>query len=132
MCAPANADWVTWSGLRIEAARISASMSWIAKISASSRMTIIPSWLMSSSRPTNGEMSVAPALAASRPWFDEKISVQFVRMPSSAKRLIASRPFSLIATLTHDVRGELGEPATLLEHPVDIVGDAPRPRPDPE
>ena len=29
-----------------------------------------------------------------------KISVQLVLMPSSAKRLIASRPFSLIATLT--------------------------------
>ena len=29
-----------------------------------------------------------------------KIRVQFVRMPSSASRLIASSPFSLIATLT--------------------------------
>ena len=89
-----------WSGLRIEAARTSASISWIAKISASSRMTIIPSWLMSSSRPTNGEMRLAPALAARRPWFAVKMSVQLVLMPSSAKRLIASRPFSLIATLT--------------------------------
>ena len=29
-----------------------------------------------------------------------KMSVQLVLMPSSAKRLMASRPFSLIATLT--------------------------------
>ena len=63
-------------------------------------MTIIPSWLMSSSRPTNGEMSDAPALAARRPWLAVKISVQLVLMPSSAKRLIASSPFSDIATLT--------------------------------
>ena len=39
-------------------------------------------------------------MAASSPWFAEKISVQLVLMPSSAKRLIASRPFSLIATFT--------------------------------
>jgi hypothetical protein len=58
---------VTWSGLRIDAARTSDSISWIANISASSRMTIMPSWLMSSSRPTNGLIRLAPALAASRP-----------------------------------------------------------------
>src|SRR5664280_1908453 len=69
-------------------------------MSASSRMTVIPSSLMSSRRPTNGERRLAPALAARSPWLAEKISVQFVLIPSSAKRLIASRPFSLIATLT--------------------------------
>ena len=63
-------------------------------------MTIIPSWLMSSSRPTNGDRSEAPAFAARRPWLAVKISVQFVLIPSSAKRLIASRPSSLIGTLT--------------------------------
>ena len=52
-----------------------------------------------------------------------KISVQLVLMPSSAKRLIASRPFSDIATLTTMFGGELGEVAALLEHPVDVVGD---------
>ena len=95
----------------------------MAKISASSRMTIIPSWLMSSSRPTNGEMSDAPALAASRPWLVVKINVQLVLMPSSAKRLIASRPFSRHRDLDHDVRGELREVPALLEHPIDVVGD---------
>ncbi len=45
-------------------------------------------------------MSEAPALAASRPWFAVKIRVQLVLIPSSAKRLIASSPFSDIATLT--------------------------------
>ena len=39
-------------------------------------------------------------MAARSPWFAEKISVQLVLMPSSAKRLIASSPFSDIATLT--------------------------------
>ena len=63
-------------------------------------MTIIPSWLMSSRRPTNGDSSDAPAFAASSPWFAVKMSVQLVLMPSSAKRLMASSPFSLIATLT--------------------------------
>ena len=64
-CAPSS--WVTWRGWRIEAARTSVSSSWIATISASSRMTIMPSWLMSSSRPTNGDSSEAPAFAASSP-----------------------------------------------------------------
>ena len=45
-------------------------------------------------------MRLAPALAARRPWFAEKMSVQLVLMPSASNRLIASRPFSLIATLT--------------------------------
>ncbi len=92
-------------------------------MSASSRMTIIPSSLMSSRRPTKGDSSDAPALAASSPWFAVKISVQFVLMPSSASRLIASRPFSDIGDLDHDVRGEGGEMAALREHPVDVVGD---------
>jgi hypothetical protein len=46
----------------------------------------MPSWLMSSRRPTNGEIRLAPALAASRPWFELKTSVQLVLIPSSAKR----------------------------------------------
>jgi hypothetical protein len=84
----------------MDAARTSVSSSWIATISESSRTTIIPSWLMSSSRPTNGESRLAPAFAARSPWLAVKISVQFVLIPSSAKRLIASRPSSLIGTLT--------------------------------
>jgi hypothetical protein len=98
--APASAAWVMWRGLRIDAARTSVSSSWIATISTSSRMTIIPSWLMSSSRPTKGESSEAPAFAASSPWFAVKIRVQFVLIPSSANRDIASRPSSDIGTLT--------------------------------
>ena len=39
-------------------------------------------------------------MAASNPWFVLKIKVQLVLIPSSANREIASRPFSLIATLT--------------------------------
>ena len=69
-------------------------------MSASSRITVMPSSLMSSRRPTKGDRSAAPAFAASRPWFAVKSSVQFVRMPSSASRLMASRPFSDIAILT--------------------------------
>ncbi len=60
----------------------------------------MPSWLMSSRRPTNGDSRLAPAFAARSPWLAVKINVQLVLMPSSAKRLIASRPSSLIGTLT--------------------------------
>ena len=52
-----------------------------------------------------------------------KIRVQLVLMPSSAKRLIASRPFSLIATLTTMFGASLAKCAAFLEHPVDVVGD---------
>ena len=52
-----------------------------------------------------------------------KISVQLVLMPSSAKRLIASRPFSLIATLTTMFGAILAKWRPSLEHPVDVVGD---------
>ena len=78
-------------------------------MSTSSRMTIIPSWLMSSSRPTNGDRSDAPAFAARRPWLAVKISVQLVLMPSSAKP--ADRLEALLAhrDLDDDVRGELRE-----------------------
>src|SRR3954452_21117819 len=100
MWAPASAACVIWSGFRIEAARTSVSSSWIATISDSSRITIMPSWLMSSRRPTNGDSSDAPALAARSPWLAVKMSVQFVLIPSSANRDIASRPSSLIGTFT--------------------------------
>ena len=83
----------------------------------------MPSWLMSSRRPTNGETRLAPAFAASSPWLVLKISVQLVLMPSSAKREIASRPFSLIATLTTMFGASLAKWRPLLEHPVDVVGD---------
>ena len=66
---------------------------------------------------------MAPALAASSPWLAVKISVQLVLMPSSAKRLIASRPFSLIGTLTTMFGASFAKCAALLEHPVDVVGD---------
>ena len=95
----------------------------MATISASSRTTIIPSWLMSSSRPTNGDSRLAPAFAARSPWLAVKISVQLVLMPSSANRLIASRPFSLIGTLTTMFGASFAKRATLREHAVDILGD---------
>jgi hypothetical protein len=44
----------------------------------------MPSRLMSSSRPTKGEMKVAPALAASSAWFAEKQRVTLTMRPSSA------------------------------------------------
>jgi len=43
---------------------------------------------------------LAPAFAARSPWLAVKMSVQFVLIPSALKRLMASSPFSLIATLT--------------------------------
>ena len=68
-------------------------------------------------------MRLAPALAARRPWLAVKISVQLVLMPSSAKRLIASRPFSLIATLTTMFGASLAKWRPSSSMPVDVVGD---------
>jgi hypothetical protein len=47
---------------------------------------------MSSSRPTKGEMKVAPALAASSACAAEKQSVTLTLMPSSAQRLAGLQP----------------------------------------
>ena len=55
---------------------------------------------MSSSRPTNGDSSDAPAFAARRPWLAVKISVQLVLIPSALSLAMASRPSSLIGTFT--------------------------------
>ena len=84
----------------------------------------MPSWLMSSSRPTNGDSSDAPALAASRPWLAVKISVQLVLMPSSAKRLDGLQAVLAHRHLDHDVRRRASRSARpSREHALDVVGD---------
>ena len=92
MSAPAAAHAVTCVGILIEAAMISVSMLWIAKISAISLMRLMPSIPMSSSLPTNGLTYVAPALAASRAYAAEKISVTFVLTPMPERIFVAFRP----------------------------------------
>ena len=64
-----------------------------------------------------------PALAASRPWLAVKMSVQLVLMPSSAKREMASRPSSLMGTLTTMFGASLAKCAALAEHALDVLGD---------
>src|SRR3954470_499674 len=54
----------------------------------------------SSSRPTNGEMYVAPALAASSAWVAEKHSVTLVLMPSLVHVRTAFMPSASIGILT--------------------------------
>ncbi len=60
----------------------------------------MPSMLMSSSRPTNGEMNVAPALAASSAWFAEKQSVTLTIRPSSLSARQAFSPSQVSGTFT--------------------------------
>jgi hypothetical protein len=60
----------------------------------------MPSVATSSSRPTNGEMYVAPALAASSACVALKHSVTLVLMPSSAQILVAFRPSAISGILT--------------------------------
>ena len=79
----------------------------------------------------NGDRSDAPAFAASRPWLAVKMSVQLVLMPSSAKREIASRPSSLIGTLTTMLGASLAKWRPSREHALDVLGNdfgADRPR----
>ena len=112
-----------WSGLRIEAASTSESISWIAKISASSRMTIIPSWLMSSSRPTNGRDERRAGLGRQQALVrgeDQRAVGLDAFLGEAADRLEAVLGHR---DLDHDVRGERREVAALLEHPVDVVRD---------
>ena len=97
--APASAPSMTCRGERTEATSTSDSKPWISMMAASSRIISMPSWLMSSRRPTKGDSSQAPALAARSPWAALKMSVQLVLMPSSAKREMAERPISLMGTL---------------------------------
>ena len=52
-----------------------------------------------------------------------KMSVQLVLMPSSAKREMASRPVSLMGTLTTMLGAILREGAALAQHALDILGD---------
>ena len=60
----------------------------------------MPLVAMSSSRPTNGLMKVAPALAASSACAAEKHSVTLTRMPSPDKALQALMPSRVSGTLT--------------------------------
>ena len=61
---------------------------------------MIPGIEISSSLPRNGDTYVAPALAARRAWFAEKISVTFVLIPSAERTLTALRPSTVIGILT--------------------------------
>src|SRR4029453_8841569 len=60
----------------------------------------MPSWPISSSRPTKGEMNDAPALAASRAWAAEKHRVTFTIVPSEESALQVLRPSGVSGTFT--------------------------------
>src|SRR5262245_42846630 len=65
-----------------------------------SAIRLMPSWPMSSSRPTKGEMNVAPALAASSAWAAEKHRVTFTIVPSEASALQVFSPSGVSGTFT--------------------------------
>ena len=60
----------------------------------------MPSWLMSSRRPTKGEMKAAPALAASNAWEGEKHRVTLTLVPPWLSARQALRPSHVSGTLT--------------------------------
>ena len=78
----------------------------------------MPSMLMSSSRPTKGEMKVAPALAASSAWFAEKQRVTLTIRPSSESVRQALSPSQVSGTFTAMFGRELRELAALGHHPL--------------
>src|SRR6266850_222175 len=65
-----------------------------------SRMRSMPTAPMSSRRPRNGLMYVAPALALSSAWGAEKQSVWFMRMPLPERYFTAFRPSAVSGTFT--------------------------------
>ena len=99
MCAPASAAWVMWSGLRIEAA--STSVELVDRHDLGQFADDDHAVLVDVVEPTDERRHQRCAgLGREQALVGVKIRVQLVLMPSSAKRLIASRPFSVIATLT--------------------------------
>src|SRR5438309_7746492 len=60
----------------------------------------MPSWLMSSSLPTNGLTYVAPALATSSAWFGEKHSVMLILIPCPLRHLHAFTPSRVVGSFT--------------------------------
>src|SRR5690606_16935001 len=90
--APAKAAWVTWSGWRMLAASTCVSILCKSKICTHWATTSMPSWLMSSRRPTKGLTKAAPARAANRAWLAEKIKVTLTSTPWAARAAVASRP----------------------------------------
>ena len=69
-----------------------------------SAISSMPSWPISSSRPTNGLTKVAPALAASSAWAAEKQSVTLTIVPSLGQRLAGAQPVRRQRQLDRDVR----------------------------
>src|SRR5690606_22454331 len=97
--APAKAAWVTWSGWRMLAASTCVSILCKSKICTHWATTSMPSWLMSSRRPTKGLTKAAPARAANRAWLAEKIKVTLTSTPWAARAAVASRPAGVAGTL---------------------------------
>src|SRR5438105_8652956 len=60
----------------------------------------MPSWLMSSSLPTNGLTYVAPAFATSSAWLGEKHSVMLTLIPCPLRHLHAFTPSRVIGSFT--------------------------------
>ena len=85
----------------------------------------------SSRRPTNGEMKVAPALAASSAWLAEKHSVTLTMVPSPVSAWQALRPSQVSGTLTVTLPAILASARPSSEHAVEVGGGdlgADRPR----
>ena len=82
----------------------------------------MPSWPMSSKRPTKGDTNAAPDAEASSAWAAVKTSVMLTRMSSAAERRRGREALGGHRQLDHDVRVDRGEAAALLDHVAARVG----------
>ena len=80
----------------------------------------MPSRPRSSSLPTNGEMKVAPALAASRAWLAEKQSVTLTFRPSCLSARQALNPSQVDGTLTATLAAMAAKRSVLGDHAVKV------------
>ena len=87
-----------------------------------SRTMSMPTWLTSSSRPTNGLTKDAPALAARSAWLAEKMRVVLILIPSEESVLIARSPSRMIGILTTTfgapIRRTMSRPSAIISSAV--------------
>ena len=87
------------------------------------RSAAMPSKPTSSCRPTNGEMKVAPALAASSAWAAEKHRVTLTIVPSPVSALHAFEPVWRQRHLDRDIVGDLPQHLGLAHHALIVERD---------
>ena len=121
--APASAAWVMWQRVA-DRGRQDLGVELVdPTISTSSRMTFMPSWLMSSSRPDERRQQARAGLRREEPLVGREDERAVGLDALSAKRRDRLQALLAHRHLDHDVRRELGEGAALGEHALDVLGD---------